>query len=183
MLSCQLALIKRDARTVGSSSLTRLPLRDSDPASPPPQSRPVDGPEWRLPSFPWRPGLDPPRCSPLVSPLQGKLFSNQHRVCATTGKQREWLLRPPTCLAVRPLCPTGERRTYYPLFLRSRIWLIFPQVSPFHKAGFPLMVAPAHLYRESDFGRDAAARLRFLLDFQFIPAGGCGQDGASIVYE
>ena len=45
------------------------------------------------------------------------------------------------------------------------------------------MVAPAHLYRESDLGRDAAARLCFLLDFQFIPAGGCGQDRASIVYE
>ena len=47
----------------------------------------------------------------------------------------------------------------------------------------PLVVAPAHLYRESDLGRDAAARLRFLLDFQFLPAGGGGQDGASIVYK
>lgn len=45
------------------------------------------------------------------------------------------------------------------------------------------MVDPAHLNRESDLGRDTAARLCFLLDFQFIPAGGCGQDGASVIYK
>lgn len=58
----------------------RLLLWDSDPASPPPQSRPVDRPEWRLPSFPRCPGLDPTRCSPLQSPLQGKLFSSRESV-------------------------------------------------------------------------------------------------------